>query len=105
MNKHFLFILLLISGFFVACTKKQGPKEACFYFSKSPIKLSDTLYLFNCSKNYENQVWFLPGGQVSFTRHAYFIPSSTGKFDVALRIGNYIMTDTIHKVRTFEVIN
>lgn len=95
--------LFLIS---TSCTKSKGPKEVCFYFSKSTIKLGDTVYLFNCSKNMVSNLWILPDGSTDDSRHSAFKPTGTGTYSVWLRIGgDYAMTDTIGKSQTFTVVN
>ena len=94
-----LFALVLFS----ACSKDTTPK-ACFEFSKSVVKAGDTVYLFNCSENYQKCIWYLPNGTQSTQRHAQVVMNSAGNYAVALRIGDYTMTkDTNTVVRSYTV--
>jgi len=100
------FAAILVFGLIftnISCTKETGPKEVCFYFSKSSVKVGEAVYMFNCSKNFENQLWILPDGSQQNTRHATFTPTSTGDYHVWLRIGDYNLVDTIGKSQSFTV--
>ncbi|MEZ5047460.1 MAG: hypothetical protein R2831_10765 [Chitinophagaceae bacterium] len=100
------YLLLTLSILFIlsSCTKKRGPKEVCFYISKEKVTVGDTIYLFNCSKNYDNQIWFFSDGTQQTNRNAYYVPTSTGIHTIHLRIGDYFMIDTTGNHKTIEAI-
>lgn len=77
---------------FSSC-KKTGSPKACFTFSKPTVKIGDTLYLLNCSENFQKFIWKYPGGTIdSMNRHTVIVPNATGTFEVALYVGKYEFT-------------
>lgn len=99
-------ILLALSIFSViglSSCKKTVSKKACFTFSKSSIKLGDTVYLFNCSEGYNRLMWFFPNGATDTNRHSYYIPVATGDQQIHLRIGDNLFTDTVGAGKTLTV--
>lgn len=95
MSRIVLFLSIAILIGFSSCTKK-GPTKACFTFSKESPKVNDTLYLLNCSENYEKFFWINPNGFYpsgvtldSTSRHQQIVVTSAGQYTVNLRVGDY----------------
>lgn len=92
-----LFILSIVSLFAFSSCKKTGSAKACFDLSKETIKVGDTMYLLNCSENYEKFIWLYDYNGMglmldSIDRHAYTVPAATGSYDVILYVGKYEYT-------------
>jgi hypothetical protein len=98
-----LVLLSLLAMFGLTSCEKTISKKACFTFSKLSAKLGDTVYIFNCSEGYQRCEWYLPNGVVDTNRHTRFIPTFSGPNPVALRIGNYLFTDTIGTVKIITI--
>ena len=79
---------------FASCKKKAGPAKACFNLSKDKVKVGDTVYLLNCSENYQKFIWLDMGNGMldSVMLHNYTIPQATGTYDVLLYVGKYDFT-------------
>lgn len=107
MNRFRTTILLsvILAVSFTSCTRKTGPAKACFKFSKESCSAGDTLYLLNCSENYQKFMWFYPMGATvdSVSRHLMIVAPSAGIYPVGLRVGDYPFTDTVGIVKTFTV--
>lgn len=103
--KQALFISLsIISIFFVSCTKKTGSPKACFDFSKEKIKVGDTLYLLNCSENFQKYMWTYPGNVLdSINRHTLIVASGAGTFEVKLKVGDYNFDKFSELTKSFTV--
>ncbi|MBK7763805.1 MAG: hypothetical protein IPI46_10615 [Bacteroidetes bacterium] len=94
-------LLILAATLSIASCTKTGPAKACFTFSKESPKVNDTLYLLNCSENYEKLVWinssggFYPGGATidSVNRHQKIVVTGTGNYTVILAVGDHTITD------------
>jgi hypothetical protein len=93
MSRYVLFFSIVILLGFTSCVKNTATK-ACFTFSKESPKVNDTLYLLNCSENYQKAIWyntngFYPGGAVidSVQRHQQIVVTAAGLYTVAIRIG------------------
>ncbi|MCC7030596.1 MAG: hypothetical protein IT257_09840 [Chitinophagaceae bacterium] len=81
-------LLSIVCLFAFASCKKTGPTKACFNFSKDKVKVGDTVYLLNCSENYNKFIWIdLSGLLDSVNRHTYMVPGATGTYDVFLYVG------------------
>ncbi len=94
MSRYVLFISFVILMGFSSCVKNKATK-ACFTFSNESPKVNDTLYLLNCSENYQKAIWyntngFYPGGAIidSVERHQRVVVTSAGFYTVAIRIGD-----------------
>lgn len=101
MSRIALLFILAVTLFITSCTK-TGPAKACFTFSKESPKVNDTLYLLNCSENYEKFVWmntsggFYPGGATvdSANRHQKIVVTGTGNYTVILAVGDHTITNS-----------
>jgi hypothetical protein len=60
MSKSIFFIALASCFILFSCSKKTPVPEACFKFSQETAKLGDTVYLINCSKNFDYSFWLVP---------------------------------------------
>ncbi len=87
---------------FSACSKDTSPK-ACFEFSKSVVKVGDTVFLYNCSEHYSQCVWYLPNGTQSNKRHTQVVMGAAGNYSVKLLIGDNTMKDTNSVSRSYTV--
>lgn len=89
--KHLLFFsfLVIVLGT-ISCERPRGSAGACFNLSKTPAKVNDTLYLLNCSVNYDKFKWSIPSFSYvdSVNRHLKFVPTVTGNMDVSLLVYN-----------------
>lgn len=91
--KRIAFLLFVVSMMAVSCKRQPGSTTACFNISKTPAKVNDTLYLLNCSLNYDKVRWFIPSYLYIDTvnRHLKFVPTGAGNMDVYLWVA---MNDT-----------
>lgn len=96
MSRYVIFLSVVALFGFSSCTKKTGTATACFTFSKPTPKVNDTLYLLNCSENYQKFEWinlngFYPSGAIIDTiqRHQMAVVTAVGDYKVALRVGKY----------------
>lgn len=98
-----LFALAIVASLGLTSCEKTISKKACFTFSKNTAKVGDTIYIFNCSEGYQRCEWYLPNGIIDTNRHTKLVPTFSGPNPVALRIGNYLFTDTIGTVKILTV--
>ncbi len=103
MQKLLTIFVVALALFFVSCEKEIGAPKACFTFSTETPKPGDSVYVFNCSENYQIWTWYLPGGVTSSARHSYFVAPAQGTYPVALFVGNYGLKDTTTLVRSITV--
>lgn len=78
-----LFSIILLNS----CEKKRGSAKACFNFSKSSVKVGDTVYLLNCSENYDKFIWYNPTLD-STNKHIMFSTTTAGNYPFLLRVGD-----------------
>jgi hypothetical protein len=73
---------------FSSCKKSRGSASACFSFSKSSVKVGDTVYLLNCSENYDKFIWYTPTPSLdSINKHLIFVAPAAGTYPFILRVG------------------
>jgi hypothetical protein len=79
---------LCITVLMVSCTRPRGSASACFNMSKTPAKVNDTLYLLNCSLNYDRFKWTVPSYLIidSVNKHMKFVPTAAGNVDISLLV-------------------
>lgn len=87
-----LFLLVSISLIALFACNKKGPAKACFELSKDKIKLGDTLYLLNCSENFQKFIWETNMGFDSIHINNKVVPTQTGSLDIKLYVGTYKIT-------------
>jgi PKD repeat protein len=70
-----------------SCTKPSP--TACFTFSRTTVKVDDTITLVNCSKNFDNNnvEWTLPDGGKSSAINPRIKFNKSGIYNVRLRVG------------------
>jgi hypothetical protein len=68
------------------------------------IRQSDTLVLVNCSKRFSKQRWELPNGGTSTSETVYYIPESTGTFEIRLFVSNDDFVNEYEAVK-YVVVN
>jgi hypothetical protein len=68
------------------------------------MKLSDTLVLVNCSKNYTIQRWMMPDGGSSSSETVYFIPPYVDTFTVQLFVSNDHFVNEYKAIKRVAVI-
>jgi hypothetical protein len=75
--------LLMMSS----CTKPLP--TACFTFSRTTVKINDTITLVNCSSNFDinNVEWTLPEGGKSNAINPRIKLNKSGIYNVRLRVG------------------
>lgn len=89
-----LIVLLAFCLFIISCKRRGEPvpaictKESITQGDNVTIRLTDTLALVNCSKRSTKQRWVMPDGGSSTNETAYFVPTSTGTFQVRLYVSN-----------------
>ncbi len=93
MSRYVLLFSFVFAIGFTSCVK-TGTTKACFTFSKESPKVNDTLYLLNCSENYQKFIWFntngfYPGGATvdSLSRHQRVVVTGAGLYNVKLWVG------------------
>lgn len=84
--KRITLLVALIALFAVSCKRERSTPTACFNISRTPAKVNDTLYLLNCSLNYDKVRWFIPAYIYidTLNRHLKFVPTAAGNMDVYL---------------------
>jgi hypothetical protein len=90
MKQVLLFSFILLSVAVSSCKRPRGSAGACFNLSRTPAKVNDTLYLLNCSVNYDKFKWTIPAFTYvdSLNRHLKFVPTAAGNIDVTLKVSN-----------------
>jgi hypothetical protein len=104
--KNFLILLVFsLSVTFVACERPRGAAAACFNTSKTPAKVGDTLYLLNCSLNYDKFYWSVPAYLYidSLNKHLKLVPSAAGNLDVSLLVRTVDSTSVNVITKTISV--
>jgi PKD repeat protein len=85
MNKRVLLVIssfLMLFGF--SCAKKP---VACFTFSKTIVKVGDTIQLVNCSTNFTDIRWDLPLGATTSIVSPRVKMQNAGNYTVQLTVG------------------
>ncbi len=112
MSKSLIFVAIASCIIFFACSKKTPAPEACFKFSKETAKLGDTVYLLNCSKNFDYSFWLLPqSGTTAFVglnAVAVFttpaVNSNDSTYNISVGVSNTDL-DTATLTKTIVVSN
>jgi hypothetical protein len=104
MKRVFLFTAL-VAMIMLSCTRPRGKASACFNISKTPAKVNDTLYLLNCSLNYDKYKWTVTSMGIadSLNRHLKFVPTSAGNLDITLKVFDNDTTTTSTITQTITV--
>lgn len=86
--KRVLLFTALMAMVVLSCTRPRGEAGACFNVSKTPVTLGDTIFLLNCSYNYDKFKWSIPayGLYDSVNRHLKFPSTAAGNLDISLLV-------------------
>jgi PKD repeat protein len=98
--KLFNTCIVLVTLTVGACTTKP---KACFDFSRSDVKVNDTLTLVNCSTNYTDVRWSFPGGGTNSVPSPRIKLPSAGSYEVMLTVGNDNFKESSSLTRTIIV--